>query len=190
MNTEFLNPYRNKLTNWTAKPKNLWFAGAVIIALITVGYLVFNSNDDNVLTASDQPTVKIGKSIEVIARTEDGRRTTGRFDLTVTNAHFADSILVQGKRARPVKGKTFLVLDMEISNPHKVSLYAFPADLFRFVRSDGEKFAPSVHQGKVRVRPEATKKSNVAFVALPEDKKFKIEAGDINEDKITLEITF
>ena len=110
--------------------------------------------------------------------------------MTVTQARFADSILVQSKRATPVKGKLFLVVDIEIENPHKVQLYAFPVDLFRFIREDGQKFAPSVHQGAVLVRPEATKKSNVAFVAEPRQKKFRIEIGEVGEAKEILEITF
>jgi len=79
---------------------------------------------------------------------------------------------------------------MEIENPHKVQLYAFPVDLFRFIRDDGQKFAPSVHQGKVLVRPEATKKSNVAFVVKPTEKKFRIEIGEVGKSKEILEITF
>ena len=108
----------------------------------------------------------------------------------VTNAQIADSILVQGKVARPIKGKVFLVVNMEIENPYKVALYAFPVDLFRFVRTDGQKFAPSVHQGSVEIRPQATKKSNVAFVVAPTDKKFTVEVGEIGKEKQTLEITF
>ena len=79
---------------------------------------------------------------------------------------------------------------MEIENTYKVALYTFPVDLFRFVRGDGQKFAPSTHQGTVTIRPQSTKKSNVAFVVEPTDKKFTIEVGEIGKEKQTLEITF
>jgi hypothetical protein len=103
---------RFRIPKWLIKPKNLFIVGSIAVALIVVGFLALNQDGSKVLTAADRPTVKIGKSYEVVARTKDGRRTTGRFQVTVTNAQFADSILVQGKRARPVKGKTFLVLNM------------------------------------------------------------------------------
>lgn len=190
MNMEFFQKSRDKLPNWLGKPKNLLIVAGVALALVVIGYLAINSNTDKVLTSEDRPTVKINRAYEIVARTKEKKRTTGRFTLTVTNAQFADSILVQGKKARPVQGKTFLVLNMEIENTYKVQLYSFPVDLFRFVREDGQKFAPSVHQGTVLIRPQATKKNNVAFVVLPTDKKFKIEVGDINEPKETLEISF
>jgi hypothetical protein len=134
--------------------------------------------------------VDIGKAYQVTARTKSGKLTDGEFKITITNAHYSDSLLVQGKTARPVKGKRFLVVEMEIENPYKVPLYAFPVDIFRFIREDETKFAPSVHQGAVEIRPQATKKSNVAFVIEPGDKEFKIEVGDLNKDKEVLEIRF
>ncbi len=188
---EFITRSKSRIPSipsWARKPQNLIIGVAALLAIITSAFLF--SDRGAVKGIEDKPTIKIGKSYEIIARTQKKEKTTGRFTLTVTNAQFADSIIVQGKRARPVKGKQFLVVNMEITNPHKIALYAFPVDLFRFIREDGQKFAPSVHQGTVLVRPEATKKNNVAFVILPEDKKFKIEVGDINEAKETLEINF
>jgi hypothetical protein len=188
MMKELFEKSSGKIPSGIANPKNLAIGAVIVLILIFGAVFLFNTGPSD--DAEDKPTVKIGKSYEIIARTKDKKRTTGRFNLTVTNAQFSDSILVQGKRARPVKGKTFLVLNMEIENSHKVQLYAFPADLFRFEREDGKKFAPSVHQGTVLVRPQATKKNNVAFVVLPSEKKFKIEVGDVGETKETLEITF
>lgn len=185
---QFWQENTRKLPRWAATPKNWLVAAGVLLLVVIATFFIISGSDPDEIT--NRPTVDINKSYEIIARTEERQRTTGRFTLTVTDAQFADSILVQGKRARPVKGKVFLVLNMEITNPHKVPLYAFPVDLFRLVRSDGKKFAPSTHQGGVQVRPEATKKSNVAFVIFPSEKKFKIEMGDVNEPKETLEITF
>ena len=187
---EFITKNRSripKIPSWAKKPQNLIIGIVAILAIFTFAFLFINRGSDEVV---DQPTVKIGKSYELIARTEKKEKTTGRFTLTITAAKFADSILVQGKRATPVKGKLFLIINMEITNPHKIALYAFPVDLFRFIRDDGQKFAPSVHQGIVLIRPEATKKSNVAFVVLPDDKNFKIEVGGINESKEIIEINF
>jgi hypothetical protein len=162
-----------------------------VVALITLAVTVFAFAGPRTADSSEnKPTVQIKRSYEVVARLEDKQRTTGRFNVTVTQARYADSILVQGSKARPIKGKTFLVLDMEIENPHKISLYAFPVDLFRFVREDSQKFAPSVHQGTVLVRPEATKKSNIGFVVSPTEKSFKIEVGEVGKTKEILEITF
>ena len=188
MVNDFLNTRKNKLPSWMREPRNLAIFGAIVLVLVIAGFFIFGRDKSE--SDENKPTVKIGRTYEVIARTQERQKTNGRFTLTVTDAQFADSILVQGKRARPIKGRVFLVINMEIENSYKVPLYAFPVDLFRFVRSDGKKFAPSTHQGTVQIRPESTKKSNVAFVVLPTDKKFKIEVGDVNSPKETIEINF
>ena len=183
----------NRRRQWQEKlTRNKVFAIALLVVIILIAGIIFIFGRERSSNTSENlgPSVQINKSYEVVARTEKKQRTTGRFKMAVTKARFANSVLVQGKRARPVQGKMFLIIDMEIENPHKVQLYAFPVDLFRFIREDGQKFAPSVHQGAVLVRPEATKKSNVAFVAEPGEKKFKIEVGEVGEAKEILEITF
>jgi len=187
MTNGLLQMNQNKLAAWFKNPRNLVIAGLVVIAIIALGFFIFSKKGS---APEEKPTVKINQSYEIVARTKERKGTDGKLKLVVTNAQIADSILVQGKVARPIKGKVFLVVNMEIENPYKVALYAFPVDLFRFVRTDGQKFAPSVHQGSVEIRPQATKKSNVAFVVAPTDKKFTVEVGEIGKEKQTLEITF
>src|SRR3990170_2581773 len=86
--------------------------GVVILILAVFAFVLFNNRTSN--PSDNFPNVKINKSYEIIARRKDRVRTTGRFTLTVTDVTYADTILVQGKTARPVKGKLFLVLNMEI----------------------------------------------------------------------------
>jgi len=178
---------QNRILVWLKNPRNLVIAGLIVVAIIALGFFISSRKKSG---TEEKPTVAINRSYSIVARTQEKKTTDGKFKLIVTNAQIADSILVQGKVARPIKGKAFLVINMEIENSYKTALYAFPVDLFRFVRSDGQKFAPSVHQGTVEIRPQATKKSNVAFVVEPDDKKFKIEVGEIGKDKQILQITF
>jgi hypothetical protein len=160
----------------------------IAIAVIVVGIGIFFLVKNN-FAATPEKTVGVNKDYTVIAKTSDQRSTNGNLKLKITDAKITNSLLVQGNLATPVKGKVFLVINMEVENPYKVSLYVFPVELFRLVRDDGQKFAPSVHQGTVQIHPNSTKKSNVGFVVQPSDKKFKIEVGDIGAQK-TIEIVF
>jgi hypothetical protein len=178
---------QNRIVVWLKNPRTLVIAGLIVIAIIALVFFIASRKTSG---PEEKPTVAINRSYSIVARTQEKKTTDGKFQLIVTNAQIADSILVQGKVARPIKGKAFLIINMEIENSYKTALYAFPVDLFRFVRGDGQKFAPSVHQGTVEIRPQATKKSNAAFVVEPDDKKFKIEVGEIGKAKETLEITF
>lgn len=139
-----------------------------------------------------KPQATISQDFAVQARTKDKIRVRyADLGVKLTNAEIANSLLVQGKRARTREGKTFLIINMEVENQFAVPLYTFPVDLLRLVREDGKKIAPSVHQGTVEVRPISTKKSNVGFVVDPGDKDFKVEVGELSaDDKKLLEISF
>jgi len=187
MQLDFATKNSNRFSSWFKNPRNLVITALAVVVLIAIGIFFFGRGNQSV---KPNPMVQINRTYTVVARTSERKATDGNFTLKLTSAEIGNSILVQGKTARPIKGKVFLILNMEIENPYKVALYAFPVDLFRFVRTDGQKFAPSVHQGTVEIRPQATKKSNVAFVVSPGDKKFTIEVGEIGKEKQTLEITF
>ena len=194
MTSDFTQRNFNKpatgLSSWFKNRRNLLVVGA-ILAVVILGFLFINyQQGDRVRGVEQGPTVSINQTYTVTARTKERKATDGTLTLKVTSAQIGNSILVQGKTARPIKGKSFLIINMEIENTYKVALYTFPVDLFRFVRGDGQKFAPSTHQGTVAIRPQSTKKSNVAFVVEPTDKKFTIEVGEIGKEKQTLEITF
>ena len=176
--------------SWFKNRRNLLIAGGIALAVVILGFLFINYRQGNVSGVEQGPAVSINQTYTVTARTKERKATDGNLTLKVNNAQIGSSILVQGKTARPIKGKAFLIVNMEIENTYKVPLYVYPVDLFRFVRDDGQKFAPSVHQGTVEIRPQATKKSNVAFVVEPNDKKFTIEVGEVGKEKQTLEITF
>jgi len=174
----------NKIFSFLSKPRNLGLV-AIILIILTVGFFLMNA-----LGVTKKSSVIINKEYSVTAKTQDKKLTNGKFTVKITSAQFSDSILVQGKKAKPVEGKVFLVVNMEIENTYKVPLYAFPVDLLRFIRNDGQGFAPSVHQGSVEIRPQSTKKSNVAFVVLPTEKRFKLEVGEVGGIKQTLQINF
>lgn len=140
---------------------------------------------------SKKPQAIINQVFAVQARTKDKVRVRDAdLGVKLTNSEIANSLLVQGKRAKTREGKTFFIINMEVENQFSVPLYIFPVDLLRLVREDGKRIAPSVHQGTVEVRPISTKKSNVGFVIDPDDRNFQIEFGELSSEKQLLEISF
>lgn len=140
---------------------------------------------------SQKPQANLNQNFSVQARTTDKVRVRDAdLHVTLTNADINNSLLIQGKRATTREGKTFLIIAMEVENEFQVPLYIFPIDLLRLVRDDGKRVAPSVHQGKVEVRPISIKKSNVGFVIDPSDSEFKLEVGELSGDKQLIEISF
>ena len=157
---------------------------AALILVILVGLFIW-------LKPSAKPTARVNQSFSVQARTREKLRVRdANLQLTVTTADFANSLLVQGRKATARNEKVFLILNMEVENPYEAPLYTFPVDIVRLVRSDGKLLAPSVTQGTVEVRPISIKRTNVGFIVEPKEKKFKLELGEVGKEVQTIEITF
>lgn len=192
--TEYLSSVANKTVDSNRRTqgfssfiKKLRIPALIIVALaILVGIGVWAQQG-----VDEKPQAKVGQDLAVQARTKEKVKVRDAdLGVKLTNAEIANSLLVQGKRAKTREGKTFLILNMEVENPFSVPLYIFPIDLLRLVRTDGKRIAPSVHQGTVEIRPISTKKSNVGFVIEPSDKNFQIEFGELTGDKQLLQISF
>lgn len=134
--------------------------------------------------------VNIDQTYQIMARDQNGKATGQAVTFRLTSAEKATSVLIQGKRANVRNNKLFLLINFEIDNPDSTVYFINPTDLVRYVRSDGKKFAPTVYQGVLQVRPASTKSSNIGFVIDQNDKVFNMEVGDIDSYQQPLEIKF
>jgi len=184
--SNILNTVKKVFSFFFSKPSRIIFVVLAIFAAVGIYSIFFSKSSTNNISGK---VVPLKQSFEVVAKTEDGRNTNGKFKVDVISAYKADSLLVQGQRVIARNNKVFLVVNLEISNPYKVALYNQPVDSFRLIGADSKKYAPTAHQGNVEIRPESTKTSNVGFVVPKEQKKFKVEVGDLNSDKTILEFS-
>ena len=168
-----------------SKPKRLFYLVVAIFAAVGI-YTIFFSNNNNSISGK---LVPLRQNFEAVAKTKEGKTTNGKFQVEVTSAHRAESLLIQGQKVIARNNKIFLVVNMEISNSYKVALYNQPVDSFRLIGNDGKRYAPTAHQGNVEVRPESTKTSNVGFIVPKDQKRFKVEVGDLNSEKVILEFS-
>lgn len=168
-----------------SKPKRLAYLIVAIFAAVGIYTIFFNNGSSNV----SGKLLPLKQDFEVVAKTKEGKNTNGKFQVEVTSAHRAETLLIQGQKVIARNNKIFLVVNMEISNSYKVALYNQPVDSFRLIGSDGKRYAPTAHQGNVEIRPESTKTSNVGFVVPEGQKRFKVEVGDLNSDKVILEFS-
>jgi hypothetical protein len=163
--------------------------GKVVIAILAVvavfGLYSIISN----MSATPSKSLVLNQKFDVVAKTQDGKTTNGKLAIQVTGAQKAVSMLVQGSTVTARNNKVFLIINMDITNPYLLPLYTYPVDSFRLVGADGKKYSPTTHQGNVEVRPESTRTSNVGFIVPKDQKRFKVEVGDISADKIVLEFS-
>jgi len=112
---DIFNTILNRALQLVRRPRKLLIVVVGAFVIVAAAFFLVSG------VVSDGPTtekgVVIDRTYETVARTEEQLRTDGNFNLKITNAEFADYILVQGKRATPIEGKVFLVLNVEIENP-------------------------------------------------------------------------
>ncbi|MBM4402277.1 MAG: hypothetical protein FJ044_03470 [Candidatus Cloacimonetes bacterium] len=135
-------------------------------------------------------TVQIGQTYEFIARDENGNPANSILPLTFISATKKDSVNIQGQKATAKNGKVFLVLDFEVKNDSSQTYYLLPVDLIRLLQGEETKIAPSVHQGRLEVRPISSKFSNLGFVIEQKQKGFQFEVGEIDGEKNELKVQF
>ncbi len=169
-----------------SKPKRILFALVTLAALLGIYFIFFTGHNSNTPITNIVP---LSQKFDVVAKTQDGKTTNGKFHVEVTGTYRAPSLLVQGETVTARNGKDFVIVNMEVTNSYNVPLYIQPVDDFRLIGADGKKFAPTAHQGNVEVRPQSTKTSNVGFVVPKSTRKFKVEVGDLNSDKVILEFS-
>ncbi len=168
-----------------SKPARLVF---IILALI-VAFGLYSIFFNNKQSTAPTNVIHLSQKFDVVAKTQDGKTTNGKFNVEVTGTYRAPSLLVQGQTVTARNGKDFVIINMEITNKYNLPLYIQPVDDFRLIGADGKHFAPTAHQGNVEVRPQSTKTSNIGFVVPKDQKKFRVEVGDLTSDKVILSFT-
>lgn len=163
-------------------------ASILIFSLALIGYLYYqNSNQSTQPNLTAQ--IQLNQNYQMVAHDINGAALNKKLNLSFIDAKKVSSILIQGKTAQAINGKTFILLDFNIVNPDKTVYFANTSDLFRLV-SGSTKTAPAVHQGVIDIRPLSTKSSNVGFLVGKDDKNFTIEVGEIDGNKRVIQVNF
>lgn len=153
------------------------------------GFVLFLSRLGSTTTLS-AAKVNVNQTYSITARDQKGNPVGKDIQFHITEAEKASSVLVQGKKANVRNGKRFLLVNFEIDNPDNTVYFINPTDLVRYLRNDGKKFAPTVYQGILQIRPTSTKSSNIGFVVDQKETNFKLEVGELENSKQGLEINF
>jgi hypothetical protein len=107
---------------------------------------------------------------------------------TVQSAELHDEIIVKGQRASSVKGRTFLIIALKITNEYDKSLDILSKDYIRLIvnGNETEPLAPDIHNDPVTVQPISTKYTRVGFPINDTDTNMSLRVGELNGDKQTI----
>ena len=107
---------------------------------------------------------------------------------TIESAELRDEIIIKGKRTTSVKGKTFLILNLKIGNETNKAIKINTRDYIRISLNNQDFLAPDIHNDPVEAQPISTKYTRVGLSVNDNEKKFKVQVGEINKEKTIIDL--
>lgn len=133
----------------------------------------------------------INKEFNFSLRDEKGKEV-GKINFWVEKAELRDEIVVKGQKATAIKGRTFLILTLKITNEYKSDIELDSGDYIR-LSVNGNKdewLAPEIHNDPVKVQAISTKYTRVGFAINDSDRNLVLRVGEIEGEKEEIPLEF
>lgn len=118
-------------------------------------------------------------------------KEVSKFTYELQSAELRNQIIIKGERATAVKGRTFLIVNLKITNNYSKSIQLNVRDYVRLsLNGSAEKLAPDVHNDPVEVQAISTKYTRVGFPINDTDKNLMLYVGEIAGKKESIPLNF
>ncbi len=170
----------------------------ILLAVVVLAVMALVKAFGTTSSSDTRMTVKAARAIQVLnkdmsvpIKDASGKEVT-RAKFLFDNVELRDEIIINGQKAMTVKGKTFLILNVKITNDYDK---AFDLNVRDFVRlsingNDKEWLAADIHNDPVSVRPTSTKTTRLGFPINETDKNLILRLGEVDGDKQTVALNF
>lgn len=166
------------------------FWGGTIILGLTKGQLSILS-DNRIKLPDAKAVTTLNKEKQFPIKNEKGEELA-KIKFVVENAELRDQLVVKGKKATAVKGRTFLVVNLKITNNFNKAIEINTRDYIRLSvnGNDSEWLAADMHNDPVAIQASSTKYTRLAFPINESDKNLKLRFGELNGEKDTIDLKF
>lgn len=180
----------------------------ILIGIIALGGILYLTARANIFTGqktlssiqtNNDQKIKIAQplSVQILDKAfnfpiKDSKgATAGALKYIVEKAETRDEIIVKGRKATAIAGRTFLILTLKIVNEENKRIEVNSRDFVRLsVNNKLEWLAPDVHSDPVEIQPISTKYSRLGFPINEGDTNLKIQVGEISGEKTILDLQF
>lgn len=162
----------------------------VILGLFFIPRLFAKSSDrpnsNSQTTVSPRATHDINQTFEFPI----GKNSDNKISFTLEKSEIIDEIVVRGQKATAVAGRTFLIVNLKITNELSQEIQMDTRDYVRVSVNGNEKelLAPDIHNDPVEIQATSTKFSRVGFPINTSDKNLVLLVGEIGKDRQKIEL--
>jgi len=147
--------------------------------------------DGRVTIEGAKASVQLNKEFTFpIKDSKDKKITDLKF--AIESAELRNEIIVKGKRATAIEGRTFLILNVKVNSSFNKAIQINTQDYVRLMvnGNEEEKLAPDIHNDPLVIQPTSTKFSRVGFAINDSDKNLILQVGEIDGEKTNVNIDF
>lgn len=183
---------RDKLNKQNLKRVLVVVLGVVVLVLVVRSIRVDENSEvsQKVEIKDATATSKLNREFSFPVRDSNGEEIT-QIKFVIQEAELRDEIIVKGQKATAVKGRTFLILNVKITNDFDSALEINTRDYVRLsVNGSEEWLAPDIHNDPVEVQAISTKQTRLGFPINDTDKKLRLRVGEIDSQKEEVEVIF
>lgn len=176
----------------------------LLLGVLIVLFLVFVIGIKRIQSASTHVSTFGGEKIEApqpkakqtlnrefsFSLKDDKGKDISKVRYIIESAEIHDELILKGQRAKAVKGRTFLILNLKIKNDFKQGIKINSRDYLRLsMNKASEHLAPDVHNDPVEVQAISTKYTRVGFPINESDKNLVLQVGEIEGKKESILLT-
>lgn len=174
--------------------KFLPFIIIAIIAIVIILFALTNFPKSQLKVAESTQAPKIStkkaKAAQVLnkellfpLKDAEGKEIS-KLKYSIQDIELRDEIIIKGQKATAVGGKTFLVLNLKITNDYNKAIQINARDYIRLIlNNSSEKLAPDIHNDPVEIQAISTKLTRLGFPINDSDTNLMMQVGEIDGKK-------
>lgn len=150
-----------------------------------------NVEDRRIEVQGAKSNIDINKEFEFPLRNDNGEEVS-TIKYRILNVELRDEIVVKGQKATAVKGRTFLIMNLKISNEYNQAIQMNTRDYVRLTlnNNEEERLAPDIHNDPVEIQAISTKFTRIGFPINDTDKNLKLHVGEITGEKKVIDLNY